>query len=251
MQPYEAILPLQLKALKLSTFNVNWDIYAQNAQQKGWNYGQYLSALCELEMQKRQSNQLLRRIKESSLPKGKTLSCFHFNENESIKAAQVNALAESDSWIKQAHNLIIFGPSGTGKTHIASGIAYRQIELGHCIKFYQTSHLVQALQLAKVQFRLKDFLIKLDKIPLLVLDDLGYVKKDEHETSVLFELICHRYETGSLIITANQPFSQWDTIFPDNMMAVASVDRLIHHATVISISGESYRMKDKVGVKKQ
>jgi DNA replication protein DnaC len=87
--------------------------------------------------------------------------------------------------------------------------------------------------------------MRLDKIPLIILDDLGYVKRDEHETSVLFELICHRYETGSIIITANQPFSQWDSIFPDNMMAVAAVDRLVHHATVINIMGESYRVKHK------
>ena len=101
------------------------------------------------------------------------------------------------------------------------------------------------LQQAKVQFRLKDLLIKLDRIPLLLLDDIGYVKKDEHETSVLFELICHRYETGSLIITANQPFSEWDSIFPDSMMAVAAIDRLIHHATVINVTGDSYRTKGK------
>ena len=101
------------------------------------------------------------------------------------------------------------------------------------------------MQQAKVQLRLKELLIKLDKIPLLVLDDIGYVKKDEHETSVLFELICQRYETGSLIITANQPFSQWDSIFPDNSMAVAAIDRLVHHATVINITGKSYRSKKK------
>ena len=162
-----------------------------------------------------------------------------------INAAQINALAESDSWIRNAHNLIIFGPSGVGKTHIAAAIAYRHIELGLRVKFQQTSHLVQLLQQAKVQLRLKELLIKLDKIPLLILDDLGYLKKNEHETSVLFELICHRYETGSLLITSNQPFSQWDAIFPDNMMAVASIDRLVHHATIINITGESYRTKNK------
>ena len=80
----------------------------------------------------------------------------------------------------------------------------------------------------------------------MVLDDIGYIKKDEAETSVLFELICQRYETGSLIITANQPFSEWDKIFPDNMMAVAAIDRLIHHATVINMEGDSYRMKKKI-----
>ena len=188
---------------------------------------------------------MLRRTKESSLPTGKTLSSFDFKANNSIKTAQIHALAQSDTWLKQAQNVIIFGPSGVGKTHMASAIAYSQIELGNRVKYYSMAHLVQLLQQAKVQFRLKDLLIKLDRIPLLLLDDIGYVKKDEHETSVLFELICHRYETGSLIITANQPFSEWDSIFPDSMMAVAAIDRLIHHATVINVTGDSYRTKGK------
>jgi DNA replication protein DnaC len=245
MQQYEAVLPLQLKQLKLATFNSSWERAATSAQQEGWNYGRYLSHLCELELQRRQVRRLAYRIKEASLPKDKTLSSLDFNANPLINAAQINALAESDSWIRNAHNLIIFGPSGVGKTHIAAAIAYRHIELGLRVKFQQTSHLVQLLQQAKVQLRLKDLLIKLDKIPLLILDDLGYLKKNEHETSVLFELICQRYETGSLLITSNQPFSQWDAIFPDNMMAVASIDRLVHHATVMNITGESYRTKNK------
>lgn len=245
MQPYKAILPLQLKGLKLSTFQTNWENHALLAEQEGWCYGKYLSQLCEIELQKRQASRLLRRTKESSLPTGKTLSSFDFKANNSIKPAQIHALAQSDTWLKQAQNVIIFGPSGVGKTHIASAIAYSQIELGNRVKYYSMAHLVQLLQQAKVQFRLKDLLIKLDRIPLLLLDDIGYVKKDEHETSVLFELICHRYETGSLIITANQPFSEWDSIFPDSMMAVAAIDRLIHHATVINVTGVSYRTKGK------
>jgi len=245
MQPYEAVLPLQLKNLKLPTFNTQWGSLAESAQQNAWTYGQYLSHLCDLELQKRQSSQLMRRFKESSLPKGKTLSSLDFKANKTMPAPQIIALAESDSWIKKANNIIIFGPSGVGKTHAACAIAYRQIELGTRVKFYQTSHLVQLLQQAKLQLRLKELLMKLDKIPLLICDDLGYVKKDEHETSVLFELICHRYETGSMIISANQPFSQWDSIFPDNMMAVAAIDRVVHHATIINITGESYRVKNK------
>lgn len=247
MKRYEATLPLQLKALKLSSFNMHWQDSSEIAIKSNWTYSQYLSYLCDLEIQKREQNRLVRRIKESSLPNGKTLSNFNFKTNKSINSAQINAFAETDSWIKQANNIIVFGPSGVGKTHIAAAIGYRQIELGNKVKFFQTSHLVQSLQQSKNQLRLKDLLIKLDRIPLIILDDIGYVKKDEQETSVLFELICHRYETGSLIITANQPFSKWDSIFPDNMMAVASIDRLVHHAVVISIDGESYRLRDKKG----
>jgi DNA replication protein DnaC len=245
MQQHEAILPLQLKSLKLSSFNLYWQDSNETALKNNWEYSQYLSYLCSLEIQKREQNRLTRRIKESSLPLDKTLSNFNFKTNKTINAAQINAFAGTDTWLKQNNNIIIFGPSGVGKTHIAAAIGYGQIELGNKVKFLQTSHLVQLLQQAKAQFRLKDLLVKLDRIPLLILDDIGYVKKDEHETSVLFELICHRYETGSLIITANQPFAKWDAIFPDNMMAVAAIDRLVHHATVININGESYRLKAK------
>lgn len=245
MQPYEATLPLQLKGLKISAFNMHWQEGAEIAKTNNWTYSKYLSYLCDLEIQQREKTRLLRRFKESQIPKGKTLSSFDFSSNKGINVGQINSLAESDSWIKQSNNIIIFGPSGVGKTHIAAAIGYRQVEIGNRVKFIQTSHLVQQLQLAKVQLRLKELLIKLDRIPLLILDDIGYVKKDEYETNVLFELICHRYETGSIIITSNQAFSEWDKIFPDTAMAVAAIDRLVHHATIINIQGESYRLKNK------
>jgi len=107
--------------------------------------------------------------------------------------------------------------------------------------FTATTSLVQKLQQAKMQYKLPEALARLSRYPLLILDDIGYVKKDEMETSVLFELIAERYENNSLIITANQPFAQWDSIFPDNMMAVAAVDRLVHHATIINIKEKSFR----------
>jgi DNA replication protein DnaC len=245
MQKHEAVLPLQLKSLKLSSFNMHWQDSNETAIKNNWEYSQYLSYLCSLEIQKREQNRLTMRFKESSLPNGKTLSSFNFKASKDINSAQISALANTDSWIKKASNILIFGPSGVGKTHIASAIGYRQIELGSKVKFLQTSCMVQLLQQAKAQFRLKDLLIKFDRTPLIILDDIGYVKKDEHETNVLFELICHRYETGSLIITSNQPFNKWDSIFPDNMMAVAAIDRLVHHSTIINIDGESYRLKDK------
>jgi DNA replication protein DnaC len=105
----------------------------------------------------------------------------------------------------------------------------------------QLEPLVQQLQLARNAYKLPEAINKLSRFPLLVLDDIGYVKKDEAETNVLFELIAERYETGSMIITANQPFSEWNNIFQDNMMAVAAIDRLVHHATIINITEKSYR----------
>ena len=150
-------------------------------------------------------------------------------------------LADDPTWLERAGNCLIFGPSGVGKTHVASALARRTIEFGKRVKFFSATALVQQLQQDKQQLLLHTRLKKLDRFDLLILDDLGYVKKSEAETSVLFELIAHRYERKSLLITANQPFSQWDTIFTDSMMTVAAVDRLVHHAVIIEIKAQSYR----------
>ncbi len=152
-------------------------------------------------------------------------------------------LASNPGWLERAENCIMLGPSGVGKTHLATGLSRRMLELGKRVKFFAANALVQQLQQAKLQLQLHPLLKKLDRFDLLVLDDLGYCQKSEAETSVLFELIAHRYERKSLLITANQPFSQWDAIFPDSTMAVAAIDRLIHHGLIIEIQAESYRRK--------
>jgi len=151
--------------------------------------------------------------------------------------------AESTTWLQNASNILIFGPSGTGKTHISSALGRSMIELGQWVKFIPATTLVQQLQQAKLQLQLPALLVKLDRYELLIIDDLGYVKKSEAETSVLFELIAHRYERRSLLITANQPFSQWNSIFTDSMMTVAAIDRLVHHATIIEVQAESFRKR--------
>jgi DNA replication protein DnaC len=159
----------------------------------------------------------------------------------SLNAAAIMQLAQTTDWIENATNILMFGPSGTGKTHASRALARSMIELGKRVKFFSATTLVQQLQQAKLQLQLPVWLSKLDRYDLLILDDLGYVKKTEAETSVLFELIAHRYERKSLLITANQPFSQWDSIFTDSMMTVAAIDRLIHHATIFEMQAESFR----------
>ncbi|BAS59722.1 IstB domain protein ATP-binding protein (plasmid) [Leptolyngbya boryana NIES-2135] len=155
-------------------------------------------------------------------------------------------MADDPTWLGRAENLLLFGASGVGKSHLASAVSRRMVEFGKRVRFFSALALVQQLQQAKLQLQLQAMLKKLDRFDLLVLDDLGYVKKTEAETSVLFELIAHRYERKSLLITANQPFSQWDAIFTDSMMTVAAVDRLVHHALIVEIQTESYRKQSAV-----
>jgi len=140
----------------------------------------------------------------------------------------------------------LIGPSGTGKTHIANALGHQLTEQGVRCKLFPAIALVQHLQQAKRDLDLMAAMTRLDKYRVVIIDDIGYVKKTDAETQVLFEFIAHRYESGSLIVTANQPFSEWDQIFPDSMMTVAAIDRLIHHATIIELEGESYRRQQQL-----
>ena len=236
-----ATLPLLLKQLRLPSMYANWEKLANQAQEESWSYTKYLASLSELEVTARYNKRVQRHTKESKLPPGKTLATFNFKQAKSINKAMVEALAEDASWVKKSENLVIFGPSGVGKTHLAAAIGYSMIEQGIRVLFSSTTALVQKLQLARNEFKLPEAINKIGHYPLIILDDIGYVKKDEHESSVLFDLIADRYENSSIIVTANQPFSEWDSIFPDNMMAVAAIDRLIHHASIINIKEQSYR----------
>jgi DNA replication protein DnaC len=238
-------LPFLLKELKLTSMSKNWQDKSDLAVKNSWDYAKYLSVLCEEEIADRYEKRTQRYIREAGLPPAKTLSSFDF-KNTKINEQQIVNLANNDEWIKNNENLLIFGPSGVGKTHLAAAITYGLIEKGLRAKFTSTISMVQSLQKAKRDLTLMDELSKLDKYKVLILDDIGYIKKTESESSLLFELIAHRYESGSIIITANQPFSDWGEIFQDNMMTVAAIDRLIHHCTIISCDEESFRRKESI-----
>jgi DNA replication protein DnaC len=169
------------------------------------------------------------------------LTNFEFAHLPSLKPAVLMPFLEDSAWLARAENLLLFGPSGVGKTHVSAAVGQAMVAFGKRVKFLPASTLVQQLQQAKLQLQLAPLMSKLDRYELLIIDDVGYVKKTEAETSVLFELIAHRYERKSLLITANQPFSQWDNIFSDSMMTVAAIDRLVHHATIIELQAESFR----------
>ena len=242
-----ATLPLMLKQLRLSSIARHWQAFLDKAERNGWDGAQYLSALCEQELAERYSRRIARYSKESHLPVGKSLASFDFAQVPGLAREQLEVLAGSSDWTRQARNVLLFGPSGVGKTHLAAAIGHGLTTQSVRVRHFATTSLVQQLQLARTQLRLEDALQKLDQYAALILDDFGYVKKSEQETQVLFELIAHRYETGSLIITSNQPFAEWDRIVPDQMMTVAAVDRLVHHATIIEVSSDSYRRKEALG----
>lgn len=241
-----ASLPVLLKELKLTSFNRHWEELAQKALDEQWLAQQYLAQLCEQEVDERHQKRLQRYTRESQLPPGKQLAQFDFSAISGVKKNQVMALVQQTNWVKQAGTLLLFGASGVGKTHLACGIAHGLIDQGLRVRFTTATSIVQSLQQARADLILEETLARLDKYAVLVIDDIGYVKKTDQETQVLFELIAHRYESGSLIITSNQPFSAWDNIFEDNMMTVAAIDRLVHHATILEIEADSYRKKASI-----
>src|SRR5688500_11182132 len=167
-----------------------------------------------------------------------------------VSKAQVMALAAGDSWLEKGANLILFGPPGTGKSHLAAALGLALVENGWKVLFTRTTDLVQKLQVARRDLQLEAAIAKLDKFDLLILDDLAYVTKDQAETSVLFELISARYERRSILITANQPFGEWNRVFPDPAMTLAAVDRLVHHATIFEMNVESYRRRSAMESKR-
>jgi DNA replication protein DnaC len=238
-----ARLTLALNELRLPAIKALWPRFAEQADKEGWRAARLLSALVEHELAERDRRRIERHIAQARLLPGKTLDTFDFTAVPMLSKAHVNAITAGDSWVGKGDNILLFGPPGVGKSHLSSAIGRALIENGYRVLFTRTTDLVQTLQQARRDLALESALAKLDKFDLLILDDIAYVTKDQAETSVLFELISARYERRSMLITANQPFGAWNTIFPDPAMTLAAVDRLVHHATIFEMNVESYRRK--------
>ena len=234
---------LMLGELRLPTIGRLWLEFAQRSDKEGWPAGRFLGALLEHEVSERAKRRIERHRVESQLDPTKTLASFEFAEVPTLSKAHVMALASGDAWIDKGATVLIFGPPGVGKSHVGCGIGHALIDAGYRVLYMRTGELVQRLQAARQSLQLPQALAKLDRYDLLILDDISYVRKDQAETSVLFELISARYERRSMLITANQPFGEWGKVFPDPAMTLAAVDRLVHHATILEMNVESYRRR--------
>lgn len=241
-----ARVELMLGELRLPGIKMVWAELAARADKEGWPAARFLAALAEYEIAERSRRRTARHISEARLPVGKTIATFDFAAVPMVSKAQVMALTAGDAWLAGGANLLMFGPPGGGKSHLAAAISLALVENGWRVLFMRTTDLVQRLQVSRQELALESAIAKLDKYHLLVLDDLAYVSKDQAETSVLFELIAARYERRSMLITANQPFGEWGKVFPDQAMTLAAIDRLVHHATILEMNVESYRRKTAI-----
>jgi DNA replication protein DnaC len=241
-----ARVELLLSELRLPGVKAVWPGLAEQADKEGWPAARFLATLAEHEMVERGRRRFERHLEEARLPPGKTIESFDFDAVPMVSKAQVMALAAGDAWIEKGANLLLFGGPGGGKSHLAAALGLALVENGWRVLFTRTTDLVQKLQTARRDLMLESAIAKLDKYHLLILDDIAYATKDQAETSVLFELISARYERRSLLITANQPFAEWNRIFPDQAMTLAAVDRLVHHATIFEMNVDSFRRRAAV-----
>jgi DNA replication protein DnaC len=235
-----AALQMLLRVLKLPTVARHAEEVAHKAEREGWSLLQYLRHLVELEVEERQRRRIERNLRDSDLPAGKTVATLD-RKRLSPSVARMLATLLEGSFVERGDNVLLFGLPGRGKSHLACAIGYALVQKGHRVLFTPTYALVQRLLGAKRDLRLEKELAVLDGYDVVILDDIGYVQQSRDEMEVLFTFLAERYERKSVVITSNLVFSEWDRIFKDPMTAAAAIDRLVHHAVILEMTGPSVR----------
>lgn len=237
-------LRTSLKRLGLHTAAGIFEREAQKAAKTKQSYVGFLGHLVEEELAAKADRSINARIARARFPAVRTLEAFDFPFQPSIPAPLIRELAEL-SFLDRAENLLLLGPAGTGKTHLSIALGIRACAAHKRVLFRPIADLLDELIAATVDHTLAARLEVLSRLDLLILDELGYLPMDSRRANLFFQLISRRYEHGSIILTGNKPFEEWGTIFGDEVIAAAILDRLLHHSHIIAISGPSYRTKDK------
>jgi DNA replication protein DnaC len=236
-------LGIMMRSLKLPAFARYAEEIAQKAEREGWTFGRYLHHLAELEIHERRRRRIERLLKESDLPREKTLATLKRSKLPAKVAKTLPTLCEG-GFLQRGDNVLAFGLPGRGKTHLVSAVGHELVQRGHRVLFTPTFALVQRLLAAKRDLRLEKELAVLDRFDAVILDDIGYVQQSRDEMEVLFTFLAERYERRSVIITSNLLFSEWDRIFKDPMTTAAAIDRLVHHSVILEMTGPSVRAED-------
>src|SRR4051812_2556881 len=233
------------RALKAPTMREAVARLAERARAESWTHEEFLVACLQREVAARESHGGEGRIRAPRFPPPKNLEEFDFDHAPGLKRDLIAHPGTLD-FVGARENVVFLGPPGTGKTHLATGIAIRACQAGHRVQFATASQWVARLAEAHHAGRLQDELVRLGRYPLLVVDEVGYIPFEPEAANLFFQLVSSRYERASLIVTSNKPFGRWGEVFGDDVVvAAAMIDRLVHHAEVVALNGDSYRLKDR------
>jgi DNA replication protein DnaC len=234
----------KLATLKLARMRQVYTSWVEQASRSELGYAQFLDELLTEELLARQENQLRRKMKGAGFPYAATIEQFDFSQRPELKRAVLMRFFDS-SFVTTAGSLLLIGPSGLGKTHLAIALGTKMVQLGYSVRFIVTQQLANAVVCATTRdalVRLIDGLVSCD---LLILDEFGYLSLDPKVGPVLYEILAGRYEKGATIITSNKSLTTWGDLVGDNTLMMAILDRLLHHGEVFYLRGNSYRMKGK------
>jgi DNA replication protein DnaC len=232
------------RALKAPTLRDAVERLAERARTEGWSHQEFLVACLQREVAARETHGGEGRIRAARFPARKSLEEFDYEHARGLKRDTISHLGTLD-FVTGRENVVFLGPPGTGKTHLATGIAIRACQAGHRVLFATAAEWVARLADAHNAGRLQDELVRLGRYPLLVIDEVGYIPFEPEAANLFFQLVSSRYERASLIVTSNKPFGRWGEVFGDDVVAAAMIDRLVHHADVVALKGDSYRLKNR------
>lgn len=237
------VLNKQLRQLCLAGFAAQYEAIAMNCEKNNRSHVEFLQQLVSMEMEHRHQKRIDRLLKQAKLPREKTLNSFNLKRIPGLSMSQIQQLATGE-FMDRCENILIFGNPGTGKTHLSIALSQEWCLQGRKVFYTTAAALMQNLLKAKNDLKLNEFIRKLDHFEILLIDDISYIPCVREETDVLFTLLSARYEMRSVLVTSNLAFNQWDTIFKDKMTTTAAIDRLVHHATILELNAESYRISE-------